>query len=397
MEIMCNFNPMKKLLTLLWLCLLAIPAGASTNLIYGPWVHNVDEHGFTVLWVTEQPSLDYVEVAPDDGTAFEAVLRPKFYQTSHGRRVFARFHSVRIDGLEPGTRYRYRVVGQVVEDDSNPYYIAYGARMRISSKKPNTVKTLSSSADVCRFSLLNDIHFNSARFTALASGIDTQKADFLVLNGDIVSYAQSIDTVAKYSIQPITKVTARLPLVNARGNHEGRGRDFDKVYDLFPTSTGEFWYNFRQGPAAFIVLDAGEDKPDGSHEYAGTADYDAYRARETEWLREAVKDPAFVSAPVKICIMHVPTLVYQGSWYTDNWIMENWAPILEKAGIDVMLCGHHHKWICSEAGKDGKAYPVLVNSNLERMDVEVTASSINVKTFDETGAQKHQWSANKNN
>lgn len=376
------------------LLLLAVPSGVlyASNLLYGPWVHNVDEHSFTVLWVTEKPSLDYVELAPDDGSAFEAKARAKYYETSHGRRVAGRFHCVRIESLEPGTSYRYRLVGKVVKDDSNPYRISYDAQRQISPKKHPTVKTLDRKAQSCRFSIMNDIHFQDQRFTALASGINVSETDFVVLNGDIVSYAQDIDTVAKHSIRPIASVAERLPLFYVRGNHEGRGRDFNKVYSLFPTPTGEFWYSFRQGPAAFIVLDAGEDKPDSSHEYAGTADYDAYRLRETEWLKSAVADPSFVSAPVKICIIHIPTVAYADSWYSQLWITENWAPILAKAGIDVMLSGHHHKWICSEAGQDGKAYPVLINSNKERMDVVIDAGGIQVKTFDTAGTQTHQWS-----
>lgn len=375
-----------------WLCLAAFAPGldAQTNLLYGPWVHNVDQQGFTVLWVTEQPSLDFVELAPDDGSAFEKKTRPHYYQTRHGRRVAGKWHMVRIDGLQPGTRYRYRIVGKVVKDDSSPYRIAYGASRRISPAL-QVVKTLDAKADTCRFSMFNDIHGDDRRFSALAAPVNLEKTDFLVLNGDIVSYIQSIDTAAKHSIVPITAQAAKVPLVYARGNHEGRGRDFDKFYDLFPTSTGEFWFSFRQGPAAFLVLDAGEDKPDPSHEYAGTAAYDEYRQRQTEWLKQAVKESSFVQAPVKICIMHVPSVNLKDSWYSQVWVTENWAPILEKAGIDLMLSAHHHKWICSEAGKDGKNYPVLVNSNLERMDVCITAGHIDVKTYDVNGTLKHQW------
>lgn len=383
---------MKRILLLAAGLLLSISAFAASNLIYGPWVSNISETGFTVLWVTEKPSLDYVLVAPDDGSAFERTNRPQFYETAYGRRVSGRYHSVRVEGLEPGTSYRYRVMGQVIKDNSTPYRFQYGPKVRISPKKDASVRTLSASARECRFSVLNDIHYHDARFTKLASGIDLAATDFLLLNGDIVSYTDNIDTVAKHCIVPIAAQAARLPLVYARGNHEGRGRDFAKFYGLFPTSTGEFWYSFRQGPAAFIVLDAGEDKPDSSAEYGGQADYDPWRQKETQWLREAVKDPAFVSAPVKICIMHVPTVNYKDSWYSQVWVTENWGPILAAAGIDLMISAHHHKWICSPAGEDGKAYPVLVNSNLERMDVVVTADSISVSTYDEAGALKHQWS-----
>ena len=383
---------MKRFLVLVACLLLSLQAYSASNLIYGPWVSNISETGFTVLWVTEKPSLDYVEVAPDDGSAFEKTERPQYYETAYGRRVSGRYHSVRVDGLAPGTTYRYRIVGQVVKDDSGPYRFHYGPKVRISPKRSSSVRTLSASAQECRFSVLNDIHFNDERYTKLAGGIDLDATDFLLLNGDIVSYTENIDSVAKHCIVPIAAQAARLPLIYARGNHEGRGRDYAKFYGLFPTPTGEFWHSFRQGPAAFIVLDAGEDKPDRSHEYGGQADYDPWRLKETEWLREAVKDPAFVSAPVKICLIHVPTINLKDSWYSQVWITENWGPILADAGIDLMISAHHHKWICSPEGADGKAYPVLVNSNMERMDVVVTPDSISVSTYDVDGALVHQWS-----
>ena len=56
-----------------------------------------------------------------------------------------------------------------------------------------------------------------------------------------------------------------------------------------------------------------------------------------------------------------------------------------------MLSAHHHKWICSEAGKDGKNYPLLVNSNKERMDVVITKDGIDVKTYDTDGKLCHTW------
>jgi hypothetical protein len=56
-----------------------------------------------------------------------------------------------------------------------------------------------------------------------------------------------------------------------------------------------------------------------------------------------------------------------------------------------MLSGHHHKWICSETGQDGKNYPVLVNRHDERMDVLITAGGIDVKTYGVDGKIYNQW------
>ena len=382
-------------ISLIFLFSLCVLPMSASNLLYGPWVCNVTENGFTVLWVTEKPSLDYVEIAPADGSSFDGQYREKFYQTSHGRRTAGTYHCVRIDSLKPGTEYRYRIVGKVVEDDSNIYRINYGLLRQISARTDHSARTLDSKAEVCRFSMMNDIHGNDKVYADLAAGIDLKNTDFLVLNGDMVSNARQIDTVIKHMVLPIQEQAARLPLFYARGNHEGRGADFDKLYGMFPTSTGQFYYSFRQGPAAFLVLDAGEDKPDSHHEYGGTADYDSYRKMETEWLLNAVKEESFASAPMKICIIHIPTLAFRSSWYAERWVTEHWVPILEKAGIDLALCAHHHKWRVIPSGEHGKNYPLLVNSADERMDVVITSQSIDVKTYATDGTLVHQWNNNK--
>ena len=382
-------------LVLLFASLAFSAVASASNLLYGPWVCNVTENGFTVLWVTEKPSLDYVEIAPADGSAFDGQYREKYYQTSHGRRTAGTYHCVRIDSLQPGTEYRYRISGKVVEDDSNIYRINYGHLRQISARRDHCVRTLDPKAEVCRFSMMNDIHGNDKVYADLAAGIDLKNTDFLVLNGDMVSNAKQIDTVIKHMVEPIKQQAERIPLFYARGNHEGRGADFDKLYDMFPTSTGQFYYTFRQGPAAFVVLDAGEDKPDSHHEYGGTADYDAYRQAQTEWLLKAVKDESFASAPMKICIIHIPTLAFRSSWYAERYITEHWVPILEKAGLDLALCAHHHKWRVVGAGEHGKNYPLLINSDKERMDVVVTAKSIEVKTYSTDGTLVHEWNKQK--
>lgn len=388
MKLICKIS----LIILFSLCVLPMSA---SNLMYGPWVCNVTENGFTVLWVTEKPSLDYVEIAPADGSSFDGQYREKFYQTSHGRRTTGTYHCVRIDSLKPGTEYRYRIVGKVVEDNSNIYRINYGHLRQISARRDHCVRTLDPKAEVCRFSMMNDIHGKDKVYAALASGMDLKNTDFLVLNGDMVSDAKQIDTVIKHMVLPIQKQAECLPLFYARGNHEGRGADFDKLYDMFPTSTGQFYYSFRQGPAAFVVLDAGEDKPDSHHEYGGTADYDVYRQTQTQWLQNAVKAESFASAPMKICIIHIPTLAFRSSWYAEKWVTENWVPILEKAGIDLALCAHHHKWRVVPAGEHGKNYPLLINSANERMDIVVTSQGIDVKTYATDGTLVHQWNNNK--
>ena len=91
---MIDMKYLRVVILCLFMAICSLPAVAS-NLLYGPWVTNVTETGFTILWVTEKPSLDYVEIAPADGSSFDGQTREKYYQVSHGRRTAGIYDSGR--------------------------------------------------------------------------------------------------------------------------------------------------------------------------------------------------------------------------------------------------------------------------------------------------------------
>lgn len=392
-------NLFKRLAVALVLSLLFIqPSGAKKDKLppfkpqFGPWVTNVTETSFTVLWTTEYDALVSLEVAPgDDGSEFESAERTSFVESVAGRRVTGRYHRITATGLEPGRVYRYRIVGQNVEDDSSAYGTTYGVKKTIQANH-FIVSTIDVGKETCRFSMVNDMHHNLAKFSALMKDVNRDNCDFVVLNGDITSTSTSLDTTIRHTFEPIAVQCASMPVVYSRGNHEGRGREFYRLPWMCPTPTGEFYYLFRQGPVAAIVLDAGEDKPDSSSEYSGTAVYDEYRQVQLEWLKEIVKDPAFTSAPVKICIMHIPAINDRNSWYSQKWANKYFLPILNEAGIMAMFSGHHHKHFVREKGDCGNNFPIVVNSNNERMDFVTDKSGrINLKFYDVNGTLTHEY------
>jgi 3',5'-cyclic AMP phosphodiesterase CpdA len=146
-----------------------------------------------------------------------------------------------------------------------------------------------------------------------------------------------------------------------------------------------WYYTFRQGPVAFIVLDAGEDKPDSDVEYGGLAEYDPYRQAQLEWLKEAVKRPEIASAPIKICMIHIPAFKDKTTWYAQNWANENFVPVLNAAGVNLMLSGHIHKHKMIEAGHSGNNFPILCSSNNERFVVSSDGRTITVEAYDTAG------------
>ncbi len=67
-------------------------------------------------------------------------------------------------------------------------------------------------------------------------------------------------------------------------------------------------------------------------------------------------------------------------------------PVLNKAGISAMFAAHLHKWRVDEPGTvSGANFPVIVNSNCERMEVSASKSGISIAAFAPDGSQTHSY------
>ena len=373
--------------------LFSVSAASRPDVKCGPWIHNAGETEVTVLWTSQGNVFAWVEVAPDDGTAFEACARPRYYHTVSGRRVSGTSHAVRITGLEPGQSYRYRIYGKLVKDDSDPYGVQFGPAHRIRFEGNGVFRTLDRNASRCRFVMFNDIHGNADRYKALTQGVDS--LDFLIMNGDMVSHITDIDAVLSTVFGTVPQLVADVPSVWVRGNHETRGRDAAAMKLYAPTPTGEPYHIIRQGPVAVLVLDAGEDKPDRNAEYSGMTDFDSYRMQELEWLRQAVAEPLFTEAPVKVAVMHIPAIGREDSWYGQKWVNENFVPVLNQAGVDIMLSGHHHRHIYVKPGECGNSFPILANDDTDRLEFEADVNGYLIRTYNVEGVQTSVYAAEK--
>lgn len=369
----------------------ADPPRANTKC--GPWVVGVSETEMTIVWTSTVRCMGWVEIAPDDGTSFYAEERPRHYEDFMGRHVVSDVHHVRITGLKPGTSYRYRIYQQGVDDSGhNPIPSGYISASNVYSAKPYAIRTMDSKKEDCEFVMINDIHGRDSMMLALTKDIRDIAPDFVVFNGDMVSFMGSTEDIETGFMTRATKTFAPdVPLVYVRGNHEARGPGFSEYLNLFPSNTNTPYFTFRQGPVAFIVLDSGEDKPDSDIEYGGTAAYDAYRQQMADWLAEAIKDEAFRAAPVKIALLHIPFEKGSG-WYGNNELKRLLLPLLNEAGIDLMLSGHNHRYSWREAGYAEHNFPILVNSNNDRVNVKATKERIDMEVVDATGKVLHRHS-----
>ncbi|MBQ9138879.1 MAG: metallophosphoesterase [Alistipes sp.] len=362
------------------------------KIVAGPYIQACSQSEFTVVWQTDSDALSWVEIAPDDGTHFYNCERKQFFQTIYGRRPIGKWHTVRITDLEPGTVYRYRVLhkGVVLNEGNRRVRYSEGKGSNVYKKEPYFVRTLDSDSDVTRFAVGNDYHDSPQTINALFSKevISPATHDFVVFNGDMVSSFESEERLVTNVLAPsVANFASEVPLFFSRGNHETRGAWAINYYNYFPTTSAMPYYTFADGPAHFIVLDCGEDKPDNDIEYHDLVRYDDYRQQQAQWLKSVVESEQFKAAPVKIVIIHIPPK--SNGWHGEAEVARLFAPILNSAGIDAMICAHIHKYRFTEAGDSASCcnFPVICNPNRSRMDVEVTKDKICYKIVDAEGKE----------
>ena len=345
---------MKKLFFALTGLLFSLAAAAQDfKITHGPYLCDMTQDGVTVVWTTSKPALSWVEVAPDDGRSFYAQEHSRHYQTVAGRKLADRtLHAVRLKGLQPGTDYCCR--------------------------RPYPFRTFPDSGADCSFIMLNDIHGKADYMKDLCKKIDFSKVGFVVFNGDMSSSVESEEQLfADYIDASVALFASGTPILFNRGNHETRGVWSDRLIDCFPTRSGEFYGIYRYGDVCLLVLDCGEDKPDSDVEYYGLADYDAYRVEECEWLKKAVRSDEFRSASARIVLLHVPPTT--GTWHGNVHLNELFMPVLNGAGIDLMLCGHEHRYSFHPAGERGAQFPIVINDNKSYTRCDVSDSLIRVQ------------------
>ena len=311
--------------------LVALPAWCDIKILHGPYLQNLGEQEATIVWISDKPSVGWLEMAPDDASHFYAKERKKIFDTRIGIKVTSTIHAVKVTGLQPGTRYRYRVcVQEVLEHDGQ-----------------------------------------------MIKQCDLKKTDLFLFNGDMVSIAEDQEQLfGGFMDKSVELFAGSVPMYYCRGNHETRGPMAPEFQQYFNPKEEELFYMFRQGPVCFVVLDCGEDKPDTDVEYYGITAYDEYRTKQAEWLKTVLHSDLYKQAPFKVIVCHMPPF---GGWHGELDIAEKFIPLLNEANPDVYLCAHLHRTILKNAGEDGVRFPILVNSNNSLLKADVDNKKMDIR------------------
>ncbi|MBF1573990.1 MAG: metallophosphoesterase [Prevotella salivae] len=348
---------------LLGLMLLFCVSAKGIKVTHGPWICDMDSTGVTIVWVTDVPGISYVEMATDSTDHFYSKTRKRYYAAEAGRRILTdSVHCVRIRGLKPDSKYRYRVVTQALKDWCNDDWVTLGglAWSDVWKKKPYEFKTYPAKPREITFLVLNDIHERPQFMKELCKNVDLKKLDFVLLNGDMSNRIRSQKHIMDAYLDTCVSMFATdVPLFFNRGNHELRGEFADYLNRYFPTNNGKYYRLQHVAGVDFLFIDSGEDKPDADLEYCGIVECDQYREEQERWLRSLQEEKKIGKYPIVVFSHMPPTLK---NWHGPLHMQEPLMPELNKMNVSVMLSGHLHRFDYQEPNEVIN-FPNLVNSN----------------------------------
>ncbi len=359
------------------------------NITHGPYLQNVSDTAATVVFTTNKLVVPGVYLSYNDTDS--KLIRNS---TDGLINVGDDIQKVRITGLKPGKEYSYKLFAKEILD-MRPYVNLDGKYGDSIISEVFKFKTLDKSADVVRFTVFNDTHNKAGMISHFLDVNDIEQQDFYILNGDIINnlpekelpYKTFIDTL-------VNRFAAEKPFFFVRGNHETRGSYANHFKDYLDFPDNKYYYSMDAGPVHFIMLDSGEDKADTSRAYFGMADFDKYRLEQLEWLKREVKSKRFKEASFRIVVVHMPIIEKQKNWYGMAFLAKHFGPVLQDAGIDLMLSGHIHKNIWIPADSSGFGYPVMIASNHNFTEVIVDEKKIVLKLKDIEGSVVKKYEVN---
>ena len=271
----------------------------------------------------------------------------------------------RISGLRSATRYFYRTVTQEVLSERNPY----ASRIKPGRRAVGVTYSFTTpgAGAESRFAVINDTHMKWQAFKCVTAKLRALAPPVVVWNGDALNCTEEKSTAVRAFLSPEVPeqgYAAKTPVLFLPGNHDFEGqyaRHVDEVVPCRPSAEHEgrfagLKWNFavRQGDIALVGMDTGEGVHDDDARLCGLGSFSDYRRLQAEWLEAALARPEIASAPFAVVFCHIPLFnsgpnpngcerpLARGcaSWVRE--CNEMWGPVLDRRGVQLVVCGHEH-------------------------------------------------------
>ena len=92
---------------------------------------------------------------------------------------------------------------------------------------------------------------------------------------------------------------------------------------------------------------------------------------------------AFRDAPVKICLLHVPMIDHpdKTDYLLQRWLNVHIVPMLNAAGLDLMIGADLHTQMFCETGSMHNDFPIFVNNEARRLDVVYAHGDLTLRSY----------------
>lgn len=316
-----------------------------------PYLQNPVGGGITVMWQTTVPTYSWVEYGTDKTQLKKAHTLVDGQVICNGLQ-----NKIRLEGLEPGKTYYYRICSQEIMQ-YEAYYKSFGE----TAVSDFHSFTLPEATDTDFTAIIfNDLHKQSATLQALYKQVEAVDYDFVVFNGDCIDDPSNHDVATRFLAELNETVgAADVPVFYLRGNHEIRNAYSIGLRSLFDYVGDKTYGAFNWGDTRFVMLDCGEDKPDDHWVYYGLNDFSALRQAQVGFLKEELASKAFKRAKKRVLFHHVS--IYGEDVDDYNPCFDLWGSTLAKAPFNICINAHTHRNAYYPKGEaNGNNFPVVV-------------------------------------
>lgn len=313
------------------------------TLSQGPYLQMGSKTAVNVRWRTNIASKSKVEVGTVAGT-YPIVVNDAVLRTEH---------EIRVTGLNPDTKYFYRIGTDtsVTQGDTTNFFVT----------APDDTATRRVTLAVFGDCGRNDNNYQTGSLTAYQNYISAQgmkAADIMMLVGD---NAYNNGTDAEFSTNFFARYSSNVlknhMLFPAPGNHDydngSAARQVDHnvpYYSLFSLPTAGESGGVPSGTEAYYSFDWGANVHVLSLDSYGKEDAGTTRLYDTlgaqvNWIKN---DLALNTKKWVIVYFHHPPYT-MGSHNSNTEtelvnIRQNFIRILERYGVDMVICGHSHDY-----------------------------------------------------
>lgn len=277
-----------------------------------------------IFWETDRPAAARVQWGPS------RALENEIDVPHNGERA----QTATITGLEPNTRYYYRVL--VESDDGSTL-----------DSQLLAFRTAVEPGDPVVFAAISDTEARPHVNARLAELLWRETPHLLVNAGDLTDGGKQghrFEWTHEY-FAGMGAFMARTPVLPVMGNGEDDFVWFTHYHALPENSRS--YYDYQYGDVHFIVLDSNLDEDEGRD-----ADF---RTRQKAWFEQRLQSS---DALWTVVSFHHPPLPEQYDLVVDDFI-----GLIDQYEVDLVLVGHHHNYRrtwplrgAEEVDEDGTVY-----------------------------------------